>query len=297
MKTATNYPLALSLIETNRPLVIAHRGYSQLAPENTLPSFRLAVAARADLIELDVQQTKDNQLVVFHDRELDRTTDARKRWHAKHLRVNTKTAAEIQTLDAGSWFDAKYVGARVPLLTEALDAIQKGAVTLIERKSGQPATCLQLLRNKGLINQVVVQSFDWAFLRELHEHEPQLVLAALGPPGILPNGKPPRKLFQKLNSGWINWVHQTGAKVLVWNQQISKRAVHFAHARGLKVWIYTIDHPKLAKRLLEQGIDGLITNNPSLIGETIALLIKENKTATQELSCTPATDRLATDDR
>jgi glycerophosphoryl diester phosphodiesterase len=291
MKTATNYPPALSLIETNRPLVIAHRGYSQLAPENTLPSFRLAIAARADLIELDVQQTKDSQLVVFHDRELDRTTDARKRWHAKHLRVNTKTAAEIQTLDAGSWFDAKYAGARVPLLTEALDAIQKDAVTLIERKSGEPAACLQLLRNKGLINKVVVQSFDWAFLRELHEHEPKLVLAALGPPGLLPNGKRPRKLFRKLNSGWINQVHQTGAKVLVWNQQISKRAAHFAHARGLKVWSYTIDHPKLAKRLLQQGIDGLITNNPSLIGETIALLIKENKTATQELSCNHARNR------
>ena len=263
-------PTALCLIGMNRPLVIAHRGYSQLAPENTLPSFRLALAARADLVELDFHQTKDGQLIVLHDRELDRTTDARKRWRRKHIRVNAKTAVEIQSLDAGSWFDARHAGARVPLLAEALDTIQKDGITLLESKSGEPAACVQLLRSKGLINKVVVQSFDWAFLRKIHEDEPKLLLAALGPPETLPNGKRPRRVFRKLSAEWINGVQKIGAKVIVWNKQISKRAVHLAHARGLKVWIYTIDNPKLAKRLLEQGVDGLITNNPPLIGKTIA---------------------------
>ena len=121
----TNLP-ALKLIASPRPLVIGHRGYCQFAPENTLPSFKLAVAAGADLVELDYYHTKDGKLIVIHDHDLDRTTDATNRWHEKHIKVETKTAAEIQSLDAGSWFDAKYAGTRIPLLAEALDTIQIG---------------------------------------------------------------------------------------------------------------------------------------------------------------------------
>ena len=119
---------ALKLVASQRPLVIAHRGYCQFAPENTLPSFKLALAAGADLVELDYHYTQDGKLVVIHDHELDRTTDATNRWSQKKIKVETKTVAEIQSLDAGSWFDAKYAGTRIPLLTEALDTIQAGGV-------------------------------------------------------------------------------------------------------------------------------------------------------------------------
>src|SRR6516165_3353371 len=105
MKAAdTNLP-ALNLITAKRPLVIGHRGYPQLAPENTLPSFKLAMAAGADLVELDYHHTKDGKLIVIHDSALDRTTDAANRWSQKRIKVSSKTAAEIQSLDAGSWFD------------------------------------------------------------------------------------------------------------------------------------------------------------------------------------------------
>src|SRR6266404_3251742 len=116
---------ALNLIASKRPLVIGHRGYCQFAPENTLPSFRLAVAAGADLVELDYHHTKDGQLIVIHDPDLDRTTDAANRWRHRHVKVDSRTAAEIQSLDAGNWFDPKYAGTKVPLLSEALDTIQK----------------------------------------------------------------------------------------------------------------------------------------------------------------------------
>jgi glycerophosphoryl diester phosphodiesterase len=94
--------------------------------------------------------SKDGRLVVFHDRELDRTTDATNRWAEKHVKLETKTAAELQSLDAGSWFDAKYAGTRIPLLAEALDTIQKGSVTLIERKAGAPADCIKLSGQKAV---------------------------------------------------------------------------------------------------------------------------------------------------
>src|SRR5947207_5272405 len=114
----TNLP-ALKLLNSKRPLVIGHRGYCQFAPENTLPSFKLAMAAGADLVELDYWHTKDGKLLVIHDGELDRTTDATNRWRQSHIKVENKTAAEIQQLDGGSWFDPKYAGTKLPLLSEA----------------------------------------------------------------------------------------------------------------------------------------------------------------------------------
>ena len=262
---------ALKLVASQRPLVIGHRGYCQFAPENTLPSFQLALAAGADLVELDYYHSRDGKLVVIHDHELDRTTDATNRWAQKKIRVETKTAAELQSLDAGSWFDPKYAGTRIPLLAEALDTIQQGGVTLIERKGGAPADCLQLLREKHLINKVVVQSFDWEYLRAFHEQEPEQVLGALGPPGRLADGTPSPGKPKELSAAWLDELQKTGARVVVWSDKVSRETVQLAHQRGLKVWVYTIDDPAQANELLDMGVDGIITNNTSLIWKTIAL--------------------------
>jgi glycerophosphoryl diester phosphodiesterase len=268
---------ALRVLEAKRPLVIGHRGYCQIAPENTLPSFQLAVIAGADLVELDYHQSKDNQLMVIHDPELDRTTDAKKRWPGEQgIKVSSRTAAEIKTLDAGAWFDPKFAGTKIPTLAEALDTIQKGSVTLIERKAGEPDACIKLLQAKGLVNAVVVQAFDWQFLKEFHQQLPQQVLGALGPPTHTSNGKnlEGRKVEpaeNQLGARWLDDLAETGAKVAVWNQQVSKEAVTLAHERGVKVWVYTINDPQVANRLLDMGVDGVITNNTSLIWRTLAL--------------------------
>ena len=262
---------ALKLVASQRPLVIGHRGYCQIAPENTLPSFQLAMTAGADLVELDYYLSKDGKLVVIHDHDLDRTTDATNRWKQTKIKVETKTAAELQSLDAGSWFEPKYAGTKIPLLAEALDTIQKGSVTLIERKAGAPADCIALLRDKGLINHVVVQSFDWGYLRAFHEQEPTQVLGALGPASQLSDGTKPARMSKELNAAWLDDLQKTGAKVAVWSQKVSREAVQLAHQRGLKVWVYTVNDPALANALLDMGVDGIITNNTPLIWKTIAL--------------------------
>ncbi len=262
---------ALRLVASRRPLVIAHRGYCQFAPENTLPSFKLALAAGADLVELDYHHAKDGKLVVIHDSDLDRTTDATNRWAEAKIKVGEKTVAEIQSLDAGSWFDAKYRGTRIPLLTEALDAIQAGGVTLIERKDGAPAPCIALLREKGLVNKLIVQSFDWKYLRAFHQQAPEQVLGALGPASLLPDGRKPSDFPKDLNAAWLDELKKTGAKVAVWSQKVSDDAVRLAHERGLKVWVYTVDDLEGANELLAMGVDGLITNNPSRMWKALAL--------------------------
>ncbi len=255
----------------NLPLVIGHRGFSAIAPENTLPAFEFALTAGVDLVELDYRQTADGELVVIHDADLDRTTDARTRWNQRKIRVEARTVAEIKSLDAGAWFGSTFAGVRVPLLREALQLIQPRGVALLERKSGDATSTARLLEQTGSTGRVVIQSFDWNFLRELHELLPSQPLAALGPLTRLPGAKKKPGVFGQLNERWLKALSRTGASVVVWNKQVSLAAVRQAHERGLKVWIYTVDRPELARRLLDLGVDGLITNNPAVIWKSIAV--------------------------
>jgi glycerophosphoryl diester phosphodiesterase len=261
----------LKLLANKRPLVIGHRGYCQFAPENTVPSFEMALRAGADLVEMDYRHSADGVPVVIHDRTFDRTTDARRKWHHRGIAVASKTAAEIQTLDAGSWFDEGFAGARVPLLSEALRTIQNHGVALIERKSGDALTCAKLLRHHGWINHLVIQSFDWQYLRQFHEQEPHQLLAALGPAHLLANGKRPLGVVRRLNRAWLVQAQKSGARVVVWSPKVSKGSIRLAHTLGLKVWVYTVNNARLAKRLLRAGVDGLITDNPSLVWKVMAL--------------------------
>lgn len=260
----------LGLTSRQRVVVIGHRGYCAFAPENTLPSFSLALEAGVDLVELDYRQSADGQLLVIHDAELDRTTDARLRWGGKHIKVHDRTAWEIRSLDAGSWFDPAYAGTRVPLLSEALDLIQPRALALLERKSGDVESTVRLLESKRLAGRVVVQSFDWGFLRGLHEQMPDQPLAALGPLSGLPGVRRTPGMFGQLTARWLKALRKTGAGIVVWNKQLTRTAVLQAHEQGLKVWVYTINRPELAQRLLALEVDGLITNNPAIIWKTMA---------------------------
>jgi glycerophosphoryl diester phosphodiesterase len=261
----------LDMSRNRRPLVIGHRGFPAIAPENTLPSFEFALAAGVDLVELDYRQSADGELVVIHDADLDRTTNARLEWNGRKIRVETKTAAEIRILDAGAWFGPTFAETRVPLLKEALNLIRNRGVALLERKSGDAQSTARVLEETGCAGWVVVQSFDWNFLSDLHALLPNQPLAALGPLAGLPGAKKAPGVFGQLNERWLKALRRTGASVVVWNKQVSRGGVRQAHEQGLKVWVYTIDRPELASRLLDLGVDGLITNNPALIWKAIAL--------------------------
>jgi glycerophosphoryl diester phosphodiesterase len=264
-------PLAERLLQSSRPLVIAHRGLSVFAPENTLPAFKFAGLANADLVELDYHHSKDGALIVIHDSELDRTTDAVAKWGGKKIRVDSRTAAELQTLDAGRWFDPLFAGTRLPRLSEALEFIAKGGgVALIERKAGDAAACIKLLRDQRLINQVVVQAFDWNYLREFHAQCPEQILGALGPAGSR-HGQPLTDAEKELGPAWIDDAQKAGARLVVWNKQVSRPAVDYAHQQGLKLWVYTINEARLADHLLDLGVDGLITDNATAIWPVLAL--------------------------
>lgn len=262
-------PVAEQLLESHRPLLIGHRGYSAIAPENTLPSFQMALDAGAKLVELDYHESDDGVPVVIHDHILDRTTNARKKWRKRRIKVSSKTAAEIQTLDAGSWFDAKFSGTKVPTLAEALELIcSSGGVAVIEHKSGDAETLAELLRERMLVNRVVVISFDWKFLRELHALLPEQILGALGPPVRLSHGRRPLHPRRQLSSR-LKDLAKTGARIAVWNRKVSTRSVRAAHKQGLNVWVYTVDDTRMAKRLVARGVQAIITNRFERIHKTL----------------------------
>src|SRR5262245_12281038 len=261
---------AFKLLVSPRPLVIGHRGICQNAPENTLPSFERALDAGCDLVELDYRHTRDAQPIVIHDASLARTTDARRRWRSRRLAVRSRTASEITALDAGAWFHQKYRGTRVPLLREALDLIHARGVALIERKTGDALTLARLLGRNQWINRVVVQAFDWSYLRDLNRLEPDQLLGALGPPTRLANGRKPGLRGRGLNRKWLDELQKSGARVAVWNHHVSRAAVRDAHRRGLKVWVYTVNDARKAKRLFNLGVDGLISNRPPVILQALA---------------------------
>ncbi|HNQ72454.1 MAG TPA: glycerophosphodiester phosphodiesterase family protein [Verrucomicrobiota bacterium] len=266
---ALSASVAEDLIAQTRPLVIGHRGFPQFAPENTLPSFHLAKIAGADLIELDYHVTRDGAMIVCHDGTVDRTTDATKRWGGSNLRIADKTLAELRELDAGSWFHPPYPNTHLPTLEEALEEIQNGNVTLIERKAGSAAQCLELLRKKKLINAVVIQSFDWDYIADCHRLAPEQVLGVLGPTRL--KDWNPTEEEKVLSPRWLDEAKKRGALLAVWNQNVTRTAVAYAHQIGLKVWVYTINDSATADKLLDMGVDGIITNNTSLIWRTMAL--------------------------
>lgn len=243
---------ARELVLGKQVLIIAHRGNSSQFPENTLPAFQSAVDVGSDLVELDYYHSGDNQPVVIHDNLLDRTTNAQQILRKAKLLVAETPLADLQKLDAGTWFDDKFKDTKLPTLLESLAVIQNGSTTLIERKAGDADTVVRVIEEQKILDRVVVQAFDWDYVARCRELSPKLMLAALG-------GK-------AASDDQLAAAAKTGAQVIAWNhEKISKQQIDKIHALGCKAWVYTVDDPKRAQKLLEDGIDGIITNRPAVM--------------------------------
>jgi glycerophosphoryl diester phosphodiesterase len=146
------------LASLDRPYVAAHRGARRLAPENTLPAFSAALESGGSALELDVHLTRDERIVVIHDDLLERTTDG-------HGPVSALTSAEIDSLDAGSWFGPAFSGTRVPYLEEVISLAQRFDARLHVELKGARAWLLadrvvEMVRKMGAVESAVIMSFD-----------------------------------------------------------------------------------------------------------------------------------------
>ncbi|GAB4450107.1 MAG: glycerophosphodiester phosphodiesterase family protein [Chloroflexi bacterium OHK40] len=235
------------------PLIIAHRGASAEAPENTLAAFALAWRQGADMIELDVQPTADGRLAIFHD-------DTTERWDGRPRAVAACTLAELQQLDIG--------GERVPSLEEALSfAAETGIALNVELKAaGMGARCAALLREFGVVEQVIVSSFVPAALHELRVAAPAVRRAYL-------MGTDTYRPDVRVRELWP-FLALRAVEAVAWHPYHDlpalDRVLPLVRRAGYQVNVWTVDDPARMRALAALGATGIITNRPALARATLA---------------------------
>ncbi|MFJ3211229.1 glycerophosphodiester phosphodiesterase [Streptomyces flaveolus] len=254
------------------PTVVAHRGASAYAPENTLAAVDKAAELGIRWVENDVQRTKDGELVVMHDESLQRTTDVeevfpdRAPWKVKDF-----TAAEIARLDAGSWFGAEYAGARVPTLEQYVHRVDlHHQKLLLELKSpglypGIERQTLKVLANEGWLDRrhvagrLIVQSFDADSIRTVHDLKPAVKTGFLGTPAVadLPEYA---KFTDQINPSYGSISQSYVAAVHTFTGP---------HGRTMEVFTWTVDDADTARRVAGYEVDGVITNKPDVIRDAV----------------------------
>ena len=242
----------------SRPLAIAHRGQRATFPEQTLEASAEAIRLGADGIETDVQRTRDGQLAMLHDLTLDRTTNG-------HGPIAGLDWADVRALDAGSWRGERFNGAKVPSLEETIElVVGAGLLLCVEIKGtqedarGTAVAVARLIRERGLIDQVFISSFDHAALAAARDEAGSPLLA----PERLPEGGPPDPDVAVAQASALD------AAVLQhrW-EDLTPVVVEALHAAGSAVWSWPIDTPASIRRSVELGCDGVIGDDVPLLLE------------------------------
>ncbi len=230
--------------------VLAHRGASGYAPENTMAAFRIAIDQRADWLEMDVQQTKDGRLVVFHDLRMERTTNGQGA-------LRDLTLEQVQALDAGAWYGPQFAGERVPTFEEVVALARDNGIRIfpevkdprlypgIEERVAAVITAYEYESN------TIVQSFDMTSLERLRQMNPRLRLAALYTAASPLRGEPP-----------------VGVSILgpPWEMVTADPAiVRDAHANGRQVVVWSVDTAATVRPLMNARVDGIITSRPDIV--------------------------------
>lgn len=238
---------------TNPQTVIncGHRGAAGHAPENTLAAIRLAMAMGAQMVEIDVQQTADDQLVLLHDDSLSRTTNGTGLLWQKH-------ASELQTLDAGRWFSAEFAGEPLPTLAQTI-ALVRGKIKLnIEVKlHGHERNIAKLvveaIRRAGFAPECLITSFGHAVADEIKQLAPELRVGYIFGP---------REFREAVFSAPVEVL---SAHYSLVNAEFMRKA----RAAGKAVHVWTVNDKALMTRLIDLGVEAIITNYPDRLTEVL----------------------------
>ena len=240
------------LTDLPHPIIFAHRGASAHAPENTIPSFELALVQGADAIELDAKLTADGQIVVLHDATVDRTTEGAGRLAQKNL-------ADLRSLDAGSFFSEQFRGVQIPTLEEVFEAVGKRIFINVELTNyAAPRDALvekvcALVKKHALEKSVIFSSFLPSNLRQAERFLPEV------PRGLLALG------------GWMGtWARSFGfsfgeyAALHPNLTDVNARQVSRVHRLKRRIHVWTVNQPEDIERLNAWGVDGIFTDDPQL---------------------------------
>ena len=239
--------------------IIAHRGASHLAPENTLASVELAWKLEADAVEIDIWLTKDGRIVAIHDEDTERT--AGRKW-----KIADHTLAELRRLDAGSWKDASYAGEPIPILEEILASIPDGKRLFIEIKCGRKvlSELERTLKASGKQpRQIVIISFDLAVVTESKKRMPRLMtywVQGKSPERDEKTGKVTGRrideLIEKCRAAGLDGLD------LAHESELTEEIVDGIHRLGLGLYVWTVNSPADAAGAVNLGVDGITTDRP-----------------------------------
>ena len=225
-------------------LIIAHRGASSYAPENTMAAFDLALQMEASHLELDVHLTRDDHLVVIHDATVDRTTNGTGP-------VADQTLTVLQTLDAGAWFGEAFAGARIPTLADVLARYQGRAHLHIELKGHTahlPQRTVDLVRAHGMAQHVTFTSFQHPHLRTMRAYAPEL---------------PTGWLVGEISEAVIAQAHALGCTQLCPRAPlVTPEIVQRLHAERFRVRAWGVANEAMMRQVVEAGADGMTVNFP-----------------------------------
>jgi glycerophosphoryl diester phosphodiesterase len=235
-----------------RPAIFAHRGSSAYAPENTLAAFNLAIQQHADVIELDVKLTADDQVVVIHDDSVDRTTNG-------HGQIKTLSLNELKKLDAGSKFNPAFQSERIPSLVEVFETVGQKIIINIELKNYStplddlPNKVISLVKSFGLETNVLISSFNFVALIRAHYLLPTIPLGLLTISGLAD---------PTLRSRLVRFGPQLA---LIPNYvDVTPKMIKAAHRANCQIHAYTVNQHDTMRQLFTIGVDGIITDDPLL---------------------------------
>ncbi len=250
-------------------LVIAHRGGRSLGPESTLYTFQRAVDLGTDVLEMDLQSTKEGRLVVLHDRSVDRTTE-------ETGPVGNYTLAELKELDAayrwspdnGRTYPLRNKGVKIPTLKEVFEAFQKTRmnIEIKDSKEGAIRSFCGLIRDHNMSYKIMVASFDASVLKEFRSVCPEVATSA---------GFSEAFLFYYLQKMRLESIYSPDGQALQIpetrgdRQVVNRRLLEAAHDRNIRVHVWTINDVDSMKRLLEMGVDGIMTDYPDRLIELL----------------------------
>ncbi len=248
-----------------KPLVIAHRGASGLAPENTLAAFQQAIDLGVDRIEMDLRLSIDGEVVIIHDKTIMRTTNG---WGS----VRKLSLKRLQKYSAGSWFHPDFSAERVPTFREVLELVQGRATLLLEVKDGSPyhhgieQNIIQLINEFKAHDWCIIQSFNDRVLgnfRKLPElqSDMQKLFEAFIPVAPFYGGS--RFSYKRIRT------YNFAEEVNINYRYVNPRVVRKVHELGKKVNVWTVNQPENLQKYVEMGVDGIITDFPDRLNKIL----------------------------
>lgn len=247
-------------MENKKIIITGHRGAAGLAPENTLASIQLAIELGVDRIEIDVQQTKDNKIIVLHDRTLRRTTTG-------HGFVKNLTYDEILQFSAGYKFNKFYINEKVPTLEQVIDLIDGKVELLIETKYSYmyypniERHIINIIKNKNAKDWCKVISFNDRALFRINKLDNSIRLGKLF---VGKHAHLPLSFDKGLNIRPLK-KYAFVDEVIVKHDYATKAIIEKVHDFGKELHVWTVNNEATIQKLIERGVDGIISDYPNLL--------------------------------